>query len=46
VGTAPECRERVERYREAGLMLPVVSPRVAGPDARRAALEVIRALAP
>jgi alkanesulfonate monooxygenase SsuD/methylene tetrahydromethanopterin reductase-like flavin-dependent oxidoreductase (luciferase family) len=45
-GTAAECRERVERYRRAGLALPIISPRVSGPDGRRAAMEAIRACAP
>jgi alkanesulfonate monooxygenase SsuD/methylene tetrahydromethanopterin reductase-like flavin-dependent oxidoreductase (luciferase family) len=45
-GTAEECRARLARYRAAGLGLPIVSPRVTGPDARRAAIEVIQACAP
>ena len=45
-GTADECRQRLDRYREAGLRLPIVSPRVTGRDARRAAMEVIHACAP
>jgi alkanesulfonate monooxygenase SsuD/methylene tetrahydromethanopterin reductase-like flavin-dependent oxidoreductase (luciferase family) len=45
-GTAADCRERIERYREAGLGLPIISPRVGDGDARRAAIEAIRACAP
>ena len=45
-GTPDECRERVARYRRAGLALPIVSPRVEGPDARGAAMDVLRACAP
>lgn len=45
-GTAEQCRERLDRYREAGLRLPIVSPRVTGRDARRAAMDVIHACAP
>src|SRR5688500_16604419 len=45
-GTAAQCRERLDGYRQAGLRLPIVSPRVIGPDARRAAMDVIRACAP
>jgi alkanesulfonate monooxygenase SsuD/methylene tetrahydromethanopterin reductase-like flavin-dependent oxidoreductase (luciferase family) len=45
-GTPAECQDRLARYRAAGLRLPIVSPRVTGPDARRAAIEVIRACAP
>ena len=45
-GTAKQCRERLDRYRAAGLRLPIVSPRVTGGDARQAAMDVIRACAP
>ncbi|OGK79053.1 MAG: hypothetical protein A2X50_10745 [Candidatus Rokubacteria bacterium GWF2_70_14] len=45
-GTAEQCRERLARYREAGLPLPIISPRVTGPGARRAAVDAIRACAP
>ena len=45
-GTAQECRERIETYRRAGLSLPIVSPRPAGPDAKAVPLVTIRACAP
>jgi probable F420-dependent oxidoreductase len=45
-GTPAACRERLAVYREAGLALPIVSPRVAGADARTMATAVIRACAP
>jgi probable F420-dependent oxidoreductase len=45
-GTARDCRERVEVYRRAGLGLPIISPRVAGPDPKKAAFDAIRACAP
>ncbi|HUF94105.1 MAG TPA: LLM class flavin-dependent oxidoreductase [Candidatus Limnocylindria bacterium] len=45
-GTAAQCRQRLDRYRDAGLRLPIVSPRVTGRDAHRAAVDVIRACAP
>jgi probable F420-dependent oxidoreductase len=45
-GTPSACRERLARLREAGIRLPIVSPRATGPDAARAAMEAIRALAP
>ena len=45
-GTAAECRARVEEYRRAGLALPIISPRVGGPDAKASVQEVIRACAP
>jgi probable F420-dependent oxidoreductase len=45
-GTAEDCRERVDRYRRAGLALPIVSPRIDGPNALSQAMDVIRACAP
>jgi 5,10-methylenetetrahydromethanopterin reductase len=45
-GTPEACRERLAAYRRAGLALPIVSPRAAGPDARRMAMAAIRACAP
>jgi probable F420-dependent oxidoreductase len=44
-GTAEQCRERVDRYRRSGLALPIVSPRIDGPDALSQAMDVIRACA-
>lgn len=46
VGTADDVREATARYREAGLRLPIVSPRVAGGDPRRAVMEILHACAP
>jgi 5,10-methylenetetrahydromethanopterin reductase len=45
-GTPDACRERLAAYRRAGLALPIVSPRGAGPDARTLAMAAIRACAP
>lgn len=45
-GTPDDCRERIERYRRAGLALPILSPRVAGGDPRREAMAIVRACAP
>jgi 5,10-methylenetetrahydromethanopterin reductase len=45
-GTPDHCRERLDAYRRAGLALPIVSPRAAGPDARTLAMAAIRACAP
>jgi probable F420-dependent oxidoreductase len=45
-GTPATCRDRLAVYRRAGLALPIVSPRVAGPDARAMAMTAIRACAP
>jgi probable F420-dependent oxidoreductase len=44
-GTPAQCRERLERYRQAGLTLPIVSPRTAGVHPAREIEEMIRALA-
>ena len=44
-GSPEECRERLQKYREAGIKLPIVSPRASGPDAKQRAMEVIRACA-
>jgi len=45
-GTPEACRDRLAAYRRAGLALPIVSPRVAGPDAKETAMTAIRACAP
>jgi probable F420-dependent oxidoreductase len=45
-GTPDDCRERLAAYRRAGLALPIVSPRVSGPDAKARAMATIRACAP
>jgi probable F420-dependent oxidoreductase len=45
-GTPVEVRARVEAYRAAGLALPIISPRVGGPEAKTQAMEAIRACAP
>jgi probable F420-dependent oxidoreductase len=45
-GTPDTCRERLAAYRRAGLALPIVSPRVSGPDAKNTAMAAIRACAP
>ena len=45
-GSPEECRERLQRYRDAGIKLPIVSPRASGLNARERAMAVIRACAP
>ena len=45
-GTPATCRERLDVYRQAGLALPIVSPRAAGPDAKARIMAAIRACAP
>ena len=39
-------RERLAEYREAGLTLPIIAPRVSGPDAGATAKQIIRENAP
>ena len=46
VGTAEEVREKLADYREAGITLPIVSPRFMGEGAKDQALQIIRACAP
>lgn len=45
-GTPERCRERLADYRQAGLALPIVSPRAAGPGAKALTMTAIRACAP
>lgn len=45
-GTAEACRAGLERYRAAGLALPIVTPRVGPGDPLAQTLETLRALAP
>lgn len=45
-GTAEQCRARIEQYRQAGVALPVLSPRVTAGNGKREAMEAIRACAP
>ncbi len=45
-GSPEECRERLQKYRDAGIKLPIVSPRASGPHAKERAMAVIRACAP
>ena len=43
----PEARkERLAEYREAGITLPIIAPRISGPNAFASAQEIIRANAP
>jgi probable F420-dependent oxidoreductase len=45
-GSPEECRERLQKYREAGIKMPIISPRASGPNAKERAMAVIRACAP
>ena len=46
VGTAAECRERIDAYRASGLDLPIISPFARGADAKERFLAAIEACAP
>ena len=46
VGTAEEVQTKLIDYREAGITLPIVSPRFMGDGAKEQALDIIRASAP
>ena len=46
VGTPEQYRERLSAYREAGITLPIISPRVSGPGAKERAMGILRACAP
>lgn len=46
VGTPDEYRSRLSQYRQAGITQPIISPRVSGKDAKKQAMDVIRACAP
>jgi alkanesulfonate monooxygenase SsuD/methylene tetrahydromethanopterin reductase-like flavin-dependent oxidoreductase (luciferase family) len=46
VGSAEEVQTKLAQYRNAGITLPIVSPRFMGRGAKEQAIEVIRACAP
>jgi 5,10-methylenetetrahydromethanopterin reductase len=46
VGTAEQCRTKIEAYRQSGLDLPIISPFARGPDARALVEAALRACAP
>ena len=46
VGTVDDVRGKLADYRNAGITLPIVSPRFMGEGAKEQALEIIRACAP
>lgn len=45
-GTAAECREQIEAYRQSGIKLPIIFPVGGGPDGKQKVMEIIRACAP
>ena len=47
LGTAEECHEQLQKFRQAGLTLPIIHPQVSGQkNPKRQAMEAIRACAP
>ena len=46
VGMPDECRQGLQDYRRAGIDLPIIFPNVSGKDAKRHAMDVMRACAP
>ena len=46
VGTPEQCRRQVQEYRQAGITLPIISPRTSGEDGKGQAMAAIRACAP
>ena len=46
VGTPDDCQQRLQDYRRVGIAVPIILPSVSGKDAKRQAMDVIRACAP
>ena len=46
VGTATECREKIEAYRESGIDLPIINPFARGPEPKAVFETLIRSCAP
>ena len=46
VGDSGQCRLKLDKYRESGITLPIISPRAAGLNAKKEAMEIIHACAP
>jgi len=46
VGSAEQCRAKLEEYRRAGITQPIISPRVSGANPKEEAIQIIRACAP
>ena len=46
VGSPEACRQRIHEYREAGITLPIMSPRASRAAGKEQAMEIIRACAP
>ena len=46
VGSADQCRAKLDEYRRAGITQPIISPRVSGENPKEEAMQIIRACAP
>ena len=46
VGTARQCRDKIEAYRRSGIDLPMIAPAAYGPDAKAQVEATLRACAP
>ena len=46
VGSADQCRRKLDEYRRAGINQPIISPRVSGDNPKEEAMQIIRACAP
>ena len=46
VGSADQCRRKLDEYRRAGITQPIISPRVSGDNPKEEAMQIIRACAP
>ena len=46
VGSAEQCRRKLDDYRRAGITQPIISPRVSGANPKEEAMQIIRACAP
>ncbi len=45
-GTPEECQQRIAQYRDVGIDLPIITPRVLGPNAKEEVIAAMRACAP
>jgi alkanesulfonate monooxygenase SsuD/methylene tetrahydromethanopterin reductase-like flavin-dependent oxidoreductase (luciferase family) len=46
VGSAEQCRRKLDEYRRAGITQPIISPKVSGANPKEEAMQIIRACAP
>ena len=46
LGTAEECHEQLQKFRQAGITLPIIHPQVSGQNPKQGVMDSIRACAP